>query len=119
MIAQRRRVPLPTLTSRTPGGNTDRGCRQAGLPGTYRLQKGLRALDQFIQPWLIGVARLAGVDDRYLAVLGRHHQLRVSTGVDVADVSLLVSIVEEHLAVELDALVTGRAARGLDLGFVR
>jgi hypothetical protein len=44
--------------------------------------------------------------------------LRAGAGVDVGDVGLLVAVVGEHLVIELGALVAGRAARGLDVGFV-
>ena len=41
-----------------------------------RLEERLRALDQLVEPRLVRIARLAGMDDRDLAALGGFHELR-------------------------------------------
>src|SRR6185369_4304691 len=92
-------------------------------PGPWQLVRGLKknfgALEQGFQPRLAGVARLARVDHGHLAVFRGFHQLRIGAGIHVLDVRLLVAVVGEHLAIELDALVAGRTARCLDVRLVR
>ena len=82
------------------------------------LHERLGALEQFIQSRFVEIARLARVDDRYLAILGGLDELGVGASAGDGNVGLLVAIVGEHLAVELDAFVAGRAARTFDVGLV-
>src|SRR5450759_1828511 len=81
------------------------------------LLKCFGAPHQLGQVRLVRVARLAWMDDRNLATLGRLDQVRVGAGRDVRDICLLVLIVGEHLVVDTGALVAARAARGLDIRF--
>jgi hypothetical protein len=59
------------------------------------LLKCFGAPHQLGQVRLVRVARLARMDDRYLATLGRLDQLRKGAGRYVGDVGLLVFVVRE------------------------
>src|SRR5512145_854475 len=79
----------------------------------------LRALQQFLEPRLVRVPWLAGVDDCHLArFCGLDHFL-VRAGVQVLDEGLLVAVVAEHLVVDVLALVAARAANRFDPRLVR
>ena len=67
---------------------------RAGRAGQYGLEESFSALDQVFEARFVGIARLAGVDDRDLAVFRRFDELGVGAGVDVDDGGLLVTVVD-------------------------
>src|SRR6202142_2825734 len=83
------------------------------------LQERLRSFHQLIEPGLVRIARLAGVNDRDLAILRGFHKLTIGSGIRIDDGCLFVGVVAEHLVVDLCALVATRASGRLDIGLVR
>src|ERR1017187_7272223 len=83
------------------------------------LQKRLRSFHQLIEPGLVRIPRLAGMNDRDLAILRGFHKLTIGSGIRVDDGCLFVGVVAEHLVVDLCALVATRASGRLDIGLVR
>src|ERR1017187_4906992 len=83
------------------------------------LQERLRSFHQLIESGLVRIARFAGVNDRDLAILRGFHKLTIGSGIRIDDGCLFIGVVTEHLVVDLRALVTTRAAGGLDIGLVR
>src|SRR4051794_18108622 len=100
-------------STRNPGRNGP-----GPLPLARDSKENFGALEQGLQARLARVARLAWVNHGHLAIFRGFHQLRVSAGVHVGDVCLLIAVVREHLAIELDALVAGRATGGLDVRLI-
>ena len=67
--------------------------------------EGGRPFQQFGQVRLIGVTRLAGMDDAHRAGFSGLDQLRERSGLDIRYERLLLVIVLKHALVEIDALV--------------
>src|ERR1700680_3770322 len=54
------------------------------------------------------------MDDRYLADLGGLDELTIGARLEIADIRLLVGVVDEHLVVDELAFIAAGATRGLD-----
>jgi DNA-binding XRE family transcriptional regulator len=81
-----------------------------------RLLKRLGALDHIVESRFVRVARLAGMNDSYLAILRRLDQFAIRTGVWIHDIGLPVLVIGKHLIVDLNALVACGASRRFDVG---